>query len=767
MGDILLIEGNRGHADTIALHLKKHHFQVTIASSVREARQILTTERMEILVIDLNISDTGFLEFYRWIKDTPSIAYIPRLFITGKQYPEIEQTLVTEHNENVLQKPLNIKEFVNSIRRLVNSTDPGTQTQTQYRIFDYLASLPGRRVGSSIVEQEIARGGMGAVFLGRQEALNRKVAIKVLLPSMMQEPSALERFQREARAIAQLKNPHIVQVFDFGQLEYNFFYIIMEYLPGETVEKYLERSGPFPIDKAVSVITQVARGLITAHDAGLIHRDIKPSNLIMDNSGHVTITDFGLVRPQKKVQQTQTGMIIGTPQYLPPEQASGMPMDHRSDIYSLGMVFYHLLVGQPPFTSNNPMTLLMKHINEPLPDPIAARPDIPQRVAGIIQRMAAKDPVKRYMSCRELIWDLESIQGSVGNGTEQLPSPIPGRITTPPPSQQQLQLVNGLNRGFQELQERFPSVFSMDKLKGVMTLSESGALLDCQGVFPEEWKNTLFILQESTREINTAVQLGEWQFIVMETAEEIVAQFPIGSQRGTMRFDQTDTKSFNGSSLSGQSSMFRKIEEHGDPVAQIAAVASVVDVLLFNRSGRLGTHRLKSNKMLEIYNQRFSPVVQVIQSVSFDITSVDIWFEKGRVLLWKLEKALLLVIADRNVSRSFLSIFISSHLESLNNAALQGTANVTDTLPVQPVKTVTQPVPSKLMSKIQLELARAIGPIAKVIITKEIKTMGYHVDQFPHDELAALVNRLGEKAGPERKDKFIEAALDILYEAGK
>ncbi len=774
MKKILVVEANAKHGKSIRTQLEKHGFQVTVRSTPNQARDEFYSNRPDAWVVDLNVSATKFLEFYRWLKDSPETSGIPGVFISGKAEQGMTQQLHTQFSEAILTKPLDISQLVNRLNTLVN---PGNSQQPngQPQPVSFLSSLPGKLIGSTVIRKEIARGGMGAVFLGYQEALARQVAVKVLLPGMLEDPTAIERFKREARAAAQLKNPHIVQVFDFGPLPNHGFYITMEYLPGQTIEYYLKRNGRFPIEKAVSTINQTARGLLAAHEAQLIHRDIKPSNLVMSNTGHVTITDFGLVRPQKKIQQTQTGMVVGTPHYLAPEQASGTPLDLRTDIYSLGIVFYQLVTGEVPFTAATPMQLLMKHLNEPLPDPRQKLPDIPAKLAAIIQRMTSKDPDSRYLSCRELLWELEAFSNAPGQTVSSPPSGDPAdspfTVGTSTGPLEEIQMETSFNDGFQQLKVHFPTLFSREKLKGVMTLSESGAMLNRRGMFPEEWKEPLFVLHESTKEINTALQLGEWQFKIIETPGEIVAQFPMGDRMGTMRFSQTDSQGGASAVLKGQSSVFRKIDgnQKEDPLLSIAAVNGVRDTMLFGPGGKLIHHRLKNRDREAVYAQRFPPAARIIQSLSFEISAIDLWFEKGRVLMWNLGGNLLLVTGSREVSRPFLSIFISSHIDALLYAAQdkpapgkapRAAASITEVLPVE------HPVSPEMMGKIQHQLALFIGPIAKVVMSKTAKSMGYSARQFPQQELPGLVKNLAKKVLPDKKNEFTEQIQDLLYEAG-
>lgn len=770
METILLLEAISSHAEMMRTHLEKHQFKVLVSPSTVQAKDLLEKQSVDLLVIDLNIAGKDFFEFYNWVKSRRESSLIPRLFIAGKMQREIAESLETSNKETVLNKPLDVNRFLSTVQRL-RSGESNSPVLRKNRKQDYFLSFVGKKIGNSTIINEIGRGGMGAVFLGHQDNLDRKVAVKLLLPEMVGDPTAVERFQREALAIARLKSPHIVQVYDFGELENHAFYITMEYIPGQTVDYILRHKGRFPLAKALSVVTQVATGLTAAHDAGLIHRDIKPSNLIMDNKGHVTITDFGLVRPQKKAQQTQSGMIVGTPHYLPPEQTSDAPLDSRSDIYALGIVFYHLIVGHPPFISNNPMEILMKHLSEPLPDPRKAVPSVPKEVVDVLERMTAKDPAQRYINCRELLWDLKSRDiddsGDVSHIRQESSSPP----AAPAGKSSKVTVDTSVFQGHGEMKKQFPALFTPNNIRGAITLTESGTILNVQGKFPQDWKNAIYILNESTIELNAAAQLGQWHFKMVETHEELLALFPEGNALGTLLVDQNDTHSFATGSLKSNTGSFVSVKHSQDPVQQIAAVAGVTDVLLFDLSGQLIDYALEDENRLENYKLRFSPASQIIQSLAFKITTMDLWFEKGRIMVYMLESGIIFVIGSLGVSRSFLSIYISAHLEQLKNttqtAIIQtdGKSKTTLKSTTKSIpKEVHNPVPVPLMEKIQLELARQIGPIAKVILSKECKKFGYSRAQFPGEKLQDLVKSVATRVDQSKQKSFTDNAQDIIFE---
>jgi Tol biopolymer transport system component len=242
---------------------------------------------------------------------------------------------------------------------------------------------------------------MASVFKAFQPSLERYVAVKVLPPYYMHEPDFAQRFVREARAVARLEHPHILPLYDFGQ-EGDYTYIVMKYVPAGTL-KDLVAAGPMDTERAAEIVEHLAQALDYAHDQGIIHRDVKPSNVLMDRGTWALLMDFGLAKMvEGSVQLTASGVGVGTPAYMAPEQGQGLTVDRRADVYSLGVVLYEMLTGRVPFDAETPMAVVIKHITEPLPMPRAVNPAIPEHVELAILKALAKAPQDRYQTCGEM-----------------------------------------------------------------------------------------------------------------------------------------------------------------------------------------------------------------------------------------------------------------------------------------------------------------------------------------------------------------------------
>jgi eukaryotic-like serine/threonine-protein kinase len=258
------------------------------------------------------------------------------------------------------------------------------------------------------LEELVGTGGMSSVFRARDTLLDRRVAIKILHQHYLDDPEYVERFRREARAVARLSHPNIVTVIDRGEDE-GRQYIVFEHVDGENLKELVVRAGPLPVRRAVELALFVADGLAFAHEHGLVHRDVKPQNVLLSREGDVKVTDFGIARSlDVEHGVTQTGTVLGTGEYLAPEQASGKPVSPATDVYSLGVVLWELLVGGVPFSGQNFVVVALRHVNEPPPPLRQLRPDVPLRLAAAVERALAKDPARRFVSMAELASELRA-----------------------------------------------------------------------------------------------------------------------------------------------------------------------------------------------------------------------------------------------------------------------------------------------------------------------------------------------------------------------
>ena len=292
------------------------------------------------------------------------------------------------------------------------------------------------------LRNQIARGGMTDVFLGHDTLLSRPVAIKRLFPEFATDPSFVERFRREATAAANLSHPNIVAVYDWGSAE-GTYYIVMEYIEGHSLAELLRSGGPLAPERAAEIAMDVAEALGFAHSNGVIHRDVKPSNVLLSPDGQVKVTDFGIAIVAfggAESNLTQTGAVMGTATYFSPEQAQGKSLDHRSDLYSLGIVLYEMLCGRPPFTGDTSVAVAYKHVQQAVPSPSSLGVLLPESLEAIAMKLLAKNPEERYPTAKDVIRDLRRFR----RGRHQLstghrpagPAP-PETIPQEPPQPQQ------------------------------------------------------------------------------------------------------------------------------------------------------------------------------------------------------------------------------------------------------------------------------------------------------------------------------------------
>ena len=283
------------------------------------------------------------------------------------------------------------------------------------------------------LKETVGTGGMSTVYCAFDTLLERSVALKILHDQYGDDEEYVERFRREARAVAQLSHPNIVTVIDRGE-ENGRQFIVFELVDGENLKELVERGGPLPVRRVLELGLEVGRALAFAHAQGLVHRDVKPQNVLLNGDGRAKVTDFGIVRSLDAVGQTETGTVLGTSHYIAPEQARGERVDAQTDVYSFGVVLHELLTGEVPYAGDNFLSVAMKHVNEPVPSVLDTRPDAPIRLAALIERCLAKQPADRPASMDEVVAELEAVrdeldakEGGEGTMIMRRPAAVPQR----------------------------------------------------------------------------------------------------------------------------------------------------------------------------------------------------------------------------------------------------------------------------------------------------------------------------------------------------
>jgi tRNA A-37 threonylcarbamoyl transferase component Bud32 len=297
---------------------------------------------------------------------------------------------------------------------VTQTTDPAGGTSPPSAAPD----LTGQVLGDFQILRPLGQGGMGTVYLAEQVSLKRKVALKTLRPDLAANPTALQRFEAEAHAVARATHANIVQVYAIDKSK-GVHFMALEYVEGRNLREFVTRKGSPEVLLALSIMRQVASALQRASELGIVHRDIKPENILLTKKGEVKVADFGLSRVREgdrpPLNLTQSGVTMGTPLYMSPEQVQGQPIDARTDIYSFGVTCYHMLTGEPPFRGQSPFEVALHHVNTQ-PVPLGSvRPDLPPELCAIVHKMMAKDPNERYQSGGDLLKDLIRLREVIAN----------------------------------------------------------------------------------------------------------------------------------------------------------------------------------------------------------------------------------------------------------------------------------------------------------------------------------------------------------------
>ncbi|MBO3745692.1 protein kinase [Streptosporangiaceae bacterium NEAU-GS5] len=296
-----------------------------------------------------------------------------------------------------------------------------------------MPQLVGRQLGDYVIEAVVGKGGMATVYRARDQRLGRAVALKVLAPQLSHDHRFRDRFVRESRLVASLDHPNIIPIYEAGERD-DLLFIAMRYVEGSDMRRLVQATGPLPVARANRLFTQIASALDAAHDNGLVHRDVKPANILVTETDHVYLTDFGLTKSTSaEAGLTSHGHFMGTPRYVAPEQIRGLPVDGRSDLYAFACVVYEALSGVPPFQRDTELALLYAHVSHDPPPLTPYRPDLPHAVNQVMMRALAKSPTERYPTCQQFVAALrDAISGTPDMAQDEGPvSPAVGYPAQP------------------------------------------------------------------------------------------------------------------------------------------------------------------------------------------------------------------------------------------------------------------------------------------------------------------------------------------------
>jgi len=415
-GVVLIADDNEENLRLCARTLRAAGYDVHTTSNGEEAIARTRATRPNVVFVDVDMPGMDGNEVCRRLKGDAGTYHIPVVMLTRRRLSDASLGDFDPHADECLAKPFHLAELLARARMAVSTARTreaihalraralGRSKRVVAEVaLDYKPTdLNGRQIGAYHLLRPLSRGGLARVYLARHQVLGTKATVKLLPAALVDvDPDQLSRFLRGARVVAQLDHANIVSVLDAGR-EQDYYYLARKFVEGESARDLLLREGRLSLARALSIAIDTAEALVAAHAARIVHRDVKPSNVIVTPSGQARLTDFGLARPLGPTSISTTGLIVGTPDYMSPEQCDGEFLDARADIYSLGATLYHLLTGRLPAEADTPIAVLRKQVEEIPPSLVEISADIPAPLSELVDRMLAKDKASRPASAREV-----------------------------------------------------------------------------------------------------------------------------------------------------------------------------------------------------------------------------------------------------------------------------------------------------------------------------------------------------------------------------
>jgi len=415
MKKILVVEDDLALLETLKSFLETENFEVVSSRDGEEGFRLACREKIDLILLDFGLPSLNGLEICKRLR-TKGI-FTPIIMLTGEKKEEVDKVLGLELGaDDYLIKPFGTKELLARIKAVLRRTKPDAAVveEAYHKTRTLQTPISKLTRGTTLasryeVIEELGRGGMGKVYRVLDKKIEEEVALKLLNPEIGVDEKTIERFRNELKFARKISQRNVCRMYDLSEEEGTHF-ITMEYVPGEDLKSTIRRMGQLSVGKAIFIAKQVCDGLSEAHQLGVVHRDLKPQNIMIDKKGNARIMDFGIARSLEVKGLTDTGMMIGTPEYMSPEQAEGRDVDLRSDIYSLGIILYEMVTGRVPFEGDTPLSIALKHKVEIPRNPKEINDQIPEDLSRVILICMEKDKEKRYKRTEEILSELKKIE---------------------------------------------------------------------------------------------------------------------------------------------------------------------------------------------------------------------------------------------------------------------------------------------------------------------------------------------------------------------